>query len=111
MSFTPPPPPPMPGGYPGQGGGYAQPVGSQWATGGNDKATTALILAVVGLFCCTLLEIPAFIFGYQAYKLAEERGGDGRGKAIAAMVLSGVFLVLGALLTLAAVGAMLSSSS
>jgi hypothetical protein len=56
--------------------------------GGNDKATTAIILSVVGFFCCGLLQIPAFILGYQALKLADQRGGDGRGKAIVAIVLS-----------------------
>jgi hypothetical protein len=91
----PPPPGPGPGGFPGQtGGGYVPAAQETWLKGGNDKATTAIILAVVGLMCCGPLQIPAFILGYQAYKLAEERGGDGRGKAITAMVLSGSFLAL-----------------
>lgn len=96
MSF--PPPPPGPGPFvpsPGGGsGGYAQSTGESWIKGGNDKATTAIILACVGLLCCGLLQIPALIFGIQALKLADERGGDGRGKAIVAIALSGTFLAL-----------------
>ena len=41
-----------------------------------------------------VVAVAAFIFGYQAYQLAEERGGDGRGKAITAMAMSGGFLLL-----------------
>lgn len=75
-------------------GGYAQPTGESWLKGGNDKATTAIILACVGLLCCGLLQFPAFYFGLQALKEADRRGGDGRGKAILALVLSGTFLAV-----------------
>lgn len=112
MSSLPPPPPPSPpppGPGPGQGsggymgaGGYAQATGESWLKGGNDKATTAIILAFVGLLCCGLLQFPAFYFGLQALKEADRRGGDGRGKAVLALALSGTFLAVWVLFLVAA---------
>ena len=82
------------GQQPGGPAPYATPASERWYKGGNDKATSAIILALIAPFCCGPLEILALVWGFQALKLADERGGDGRGKAIAAIAISGTLSVI-----------------
>ena len=71
----PPPPPPLP-----------------MAKADDTGATTALILGILSLLCCGLLGPFAIFKGRAALKKAEESGNtiDGRGSAIAAIVLGAI---------------------
>ena len=99
MSYSaPPPPPPGPGPFPGSGpgqfpgirsnggSGYAQPIAGEWQKGSGSKANLALSLAVAGIFC-GVLQVPAIIYGYQAFQMSKELDGLGRNKALVAMFL------------------------
>jgi hypothetical protein len=84
MSYeAPPPPPPPPPGYGQQPGwGYGPPRD-------HPKAQQALIFGILGLVCCGLLAIPAFIIGNNAVKEIDASGGTigGRGMANAGKIL------------------------
>lgn len=75
------------------GGGDQTPV---------DEANTALILGIIGFFCCgVILGIIAIVKGNTALKIIErEPQRPGRGKAIAGIVLGIIDLVLHLLVTL-----------
>src|ERR1700760_3941683 len=81
------------GGYGGQPGGYGSPPPQP--AGSSGKATAALVLGIVGLFCfiCSIL---ALVFGYQARGEIDRSGGmiGGRGMAQAGIILGYVTLVL-----------------
>lgn len=72
------------------------------------QATTAVVLSVLGLFCCITAPIGAYI-GYREKEAidAGRRDPANRGKAVAALVIGLILFVLTAgslLLVLAAVG-------
>ncbi|MFD3596110.1 DUF4190 domain-containing protein [Nocardia sp. NPDC058640] len=73
--------PPAYGGYPGAGyqpyGQYPQPQGT------NGLAIGALIASLVGPFTCGLGSIVGIILGVLGVNQIKERGGEGRGLAVA----------------------------
>lgn len=84
-------------------------------TGGgpSSKATTALVLGILGLICCGLLGIPAIIIGKQEMASIDQGLApvEGRGLAQAGFILGIVSLVLwavGMLMWIAAFGSMWS---
>lgn len=70
-------------------------------TGGgpSSKATTALVLGILGLLCCGLLGIPAIIIGKQEMESIDQGLApvEGRGLAQAGFILGIVSLVLWAI--------------
>lgn len=93
---TPPPPPPPPMGPPP---GY-QPYGASGNPTNHSKATTALVLGIVGLLCFAPLGILAIVFGIQAKNDIDANPGlyKNRGMAQAGFVLGIVGLALWAFL-------------
>lgn len=71
MSYDAPPPPPPSGGSPEYGGQYG---------GGppqdHPRATTILVLGILGLVCCSPLGIVAWVMGNNAEKEIEASGGQ-----------------------------------
>ncbi len=105
-----PPTPPYGGGQPPYGGGQPPYGGGQPPYGGGQppygapppdhpKATTALVLGIIGIACCSPFGIAAAIVGNNAMKEIDASGGaqGGRGRAQAGKILgiiAMVFLVL-----------------
>lgn len=85
MSYQPPPP------------GYGQPqqYGGQ-PPQDHPRATTAMVLGILGLVCCTPLAIPAFILGRNAEREIKASPGRyaGEGKATAGKILGIIGIVL-----------------
>jgi hypothetical protein len=112
-SAAPPPaaPPPPPSysqpGYPQAG--YA--VAAQTSS----KATTAMVLGIVGLVVCSLVGIAALVIGNQAKQEIDASGGQlgGRGQAVAGIIMGWVAIGLMAvgLLALVAFGLLAAVSS
>jgi hypothetical protein len=118
-AHTPPPaampvaPPPPAGAYPtAYPGGYVRQSSS--------KATTAMVLGIVGLVVCQLVGIAAIIVGNDAKREIDASGGqlDGRGMAVAGVVMGWVavgllalVLIIFALLFVAAVVSSPSSTT
>ncbi len=78
----------------------------------SSKATTALILGIVGLVVCSLVGIAALVVGNQAKQEIDASGGqlEGRGLAVAGIVMGWIAiglmiigLVIGALVLVASV--------
>ena len=96
MSDVPPPPPPPmtpPPGYQAYGvpGANPQPL---------KKATTAMVLGIIGLFCIPFVfSVLALVLGLQARAEIDRSGGAyrNRGMATAGIVLGIIGLVFGAL--------------
>lgn len=90
------PPPPPGGGYPGgefPGGSPAQPVS-------NSKATAAMVVGIISLFCCgVVLGVVAIALGVLARNEIEASGGTQTG---AGLGLAGI--ILGALGVLSGIG-------
>jgi len=74
--------------------------------GANGPATAALVVGIVALvFCFTVVGgIAAVVLGFLGLARARQRGGAGRGRAVAGLVLGLISVVLG-VLTWLAVGA------
>lgn len=94
MSYNAPPPPPPPGYGQQPGYGYGPPPQD------HPKAQLALIFGILGVVCCGVFSIPAFIIGNNAVKEIDASGGmiGGRGMANAGKILGiigMVFLALG----------------
>lgn len=81
-------------------------------TGGgpSSRATTALVLGILGLLCCGLLGIPAIIVGKQEMSSIDQGLApvEGRGLAQAGYILGIVSLVLWAIGMLAWIAAFIS---
>lgn len=92
------PPLPQPGyggGYPPAGGyhpygGYPQPQGT------NGLAIGSLVSSLIGL-CTCLGSIVGIILGVMALNQIKERGGEGRGMALAGIWIGAITVVLGIL--------------
>jgi len=72
----------------------------------NGKATAALVLGICGLLLCPLvLSVVALVLGYQARTEIDQSGGtqDGRGLAVAGIVLGWIGVVFAALVVLAVI--------
>jgi hypothetical protein len=81
--------PPQPGGY-----GYQPYPGYQPPdTGNNGMAIAALVLSLVGLLCCPA-GIAGIVCGFTALNQIKQRGGKGRGMALAGIIIGSVGLVL-----------------
>ena len=94
MSYDAPPPPP-PGGW-----GYgAPPPPYGMPPQDHPKAQTAMILGILGLVCCSVLAIPAYIIGNNAVREIDASGGQigGRGMANAGKIMGIIGMVLLAL--------------
>ncbi len=112
MSYPPPPPgsgdqpydPNQQGGY-GQPGGYGQappPGGYGQQTQDHPKATTSMILGIVGIVCCSFAAPFAWVTGKKTVNEIDASGGrlGGRGQAQAGYILGivgTVLLILGVL--------------
>ncbi len=108
----PPPPGYAPPGVGGQPGAYAQPgygyPGGAYPPRGfpqrnNSKATTALILGILGLVLCQILSIFAIIVGKEAEREIRYSGGTqgGEGLATAGRVLGWIGVVMFVIVVLA----------
>lgn len=93
---VPPPPPPPPPGY-----GYPQPApaptptptpGSSMRT--NGFAIAALVLGCVGAFTCGIGSILAVIFGFIGRSQIAARGEQGKGMALAGIILGFVGIAI-----------------
>lgn len=94
-----PPPPPPPNPWQAPPPAYGQP-GVPVGSATNQKATWALILGILGPFCCGIFTaIPALILGIVARKEIDASGGSqtGRGMAIAGIILGIVGIVVSVL--------------
>ncbi|MFJ2029479.1 DUF4190 domain-containing protein [Streptosporangium sp. NPDC087985] len=100
--------PPQGGGY-GSSGGYGPPPGGgydpyghgvQPPRGNNGMAIAALIMGIAGLFVCGITSIVGIVLGHVSLGQIRRTGEEGRGLAIAGLVLSyfGVACWLAALL-------------
>ncbi|WP_109506349.1 DUF4190 domain-containing protein [Nocardioides speluncae] len=80
----------QPPGYGAPGYGQGQPMGD------HPKAQTAMILGILGLVCCGLLGIPAYIIGNNTVKEIDASGGQygGRGMANAGKICGLIAIVL-----------------
>ena len=83
MSYDAPPPPP-PGGW-----GYGAPPPYGMPPRDHPKAQTAMILGILGLVCCGVLAIPAYVIGNNAVREIDASGGQlgGRGMANAGKIM------------------------
>jgi hypothetical protein len=63
------------------------------------KAQTAMILGILGLVCCSILAIPAYVIGNNAVNEIDASGGQlgGRGMANAGKIMGIIGMVLLAL--------------
>ena len=89
------------GGIPPQGAATANPYGQQFAR--ESKATLALILSIVGFFCCGIILGPVAIFlGKQEMDAIDQGLTDPseRGKAKAAFIIGIIVTVLAVLATI-----------
>ena len=94
MTTPPPPQPPRQSVPPPSGAG--RPLGET-----NMKATVALVLGIISLFCLGLVAgIPALIIGYLAYTQADALGGLGKNKALAGMIMGGIGTLWGLFIVL-----------
>ncbi|MHB1138048.1 MAG: hypothetical protein ACYC2O_03770 [Microthrixaceae bacterium] len=75
----------------------------------NPAATAALWLGIGTLVCGGVLSPFALGFGLKGYKVANQLGGEGRGKALFGAIVGGVVLAAIVVLMLSAV--LLSASS
>ncbi|MGJ6966445.1 DUF4190 domain-containing protein [Streptosporangium sp. G11] len=103
------------GGYGPPGGGY-DPYGGYGAPpprGNNGMAIAALIMGIAGLFICGLTSIVGVVLGHISLGQIKRTGEEGRGMAIAGLVLSyfGILCWLAVLAWLVAVGAIVGSAS
>ncbi|AWS42129.1 DUF4190 domain-containing protein [Streptosporangium sp. 'caverna'] len=116
--------PPQGGGYDSSGGygsgGYGTPPGGHDPYGGygygappprgnNGMAIAALVMGIAGLFACGITSIVGAVLGHISLSQIKRTGEEGRGMAIAGLVLSyfGIacwVLVLGGLLFLGIIG-------
>lgn len=98
-----PPPPPGPPGYGGHPGGYGtpyDPYGPPVPMGTNNLATASLVTSIIGallsLFCCLggFLPVVAIVLGIAALNQIRQTNQQGRGLAIAGIVIGAVTVVL-----------------
>jgi hypothetical protein len=82
--------PPSGGGYPPAPGGYGQPRQN------HPRATTALVLGIVGLVCCSIAAPFAWAIGKKAVREIDASPGqyDGRGSAQAGYILGVIGTIL-----------------
>jgi Domain of unknown function (DUF4190) len=89
-------PPPPAGGYPPPpppGGGYYPPSP---AAGTNGMAIASLVCSLIG-WLCGLGPILGVIFGFVALNQIKQSGQEGRGLALAGIVISIATIVIGAI--------------
>ena len=94
------PPQPGYGAYPPQQGGYGY---QQQSTGTNGMAIASLACSIVGV-CCGIGPILGLIFGFIALNQIKQTGQDGRGIALAGIIVGAimtVFIVIFAILRFA----------
>ncbi|WP_326638422.1 DUF4190 domain-containing protein [Streptosporangium sp. NBC_01755] len=111
-----------PGGY-GSSGGYGPPPGGGYDAyggygappprGNNGMAIAALIMGIAGLFLCGLTSIVGVVLGHISLGQIKRTGEEGRGMAVAGLVLSyfGIACWLAVLAWLVVVGALVGSAS
>jgi Domain of unknown function (DUF4190) len=86
-------PPPPPGSYPYPQGGYPPQLPRT-----NGYAIASMVLGILGSTTCLIGAILALVFGYKARREIDASGGQqqGRGMAIAGIVLGWVWIGLAA---------------
>jgi hypothetical protein len=88
-----PPPPPQygapPAGYPSYGGAYSAPAGT------NGMAIASLVSSVAGIACCGIGAIVGLVLGIVALNQIKQTNQDGRGLAIAGIVIGGIGIAAG----------------
>ncbi|MGW4411978.1 DUF4190 domain-containing protein [Nonomuraea sp. NPDC004702] len=62
--------------------------------GSSGKATAALVLGILSLVVCGILSIVAIVVGHSAINEIDQQGLEGRGLAMAGLVLGYAALVL-----------------
>lgn len=87
----PPPPPPQGGGYPPPASGYS----GATAMGTNGFAIASLVCSLVGWLCGGILSIIGIVLGVVALNQIKQTGQQGRGLALAGIIVGAVSLVLG----------------
>jgi hypothetical protein len=107
-----PPPPPAPAAY----GQPAAATPYQMPRQSSGKATTAMVLGIVGLVACGIAGIVAIVLGNQAKNEIDASGGqlEGRGMALAGIIMGWIavgIMVLGVAIFLLIVIVGASSSS
>jgi Domain of unknown function (DUF4190) len=85
-----PPPPPPGGGYSGYPGGYPAPP----AAGTNGMAIASLVCSLVG-WLCGLGPILGVVFGVIALNQIKQSGQEGRGLALAGVIIGTATIVIG----------------
>ncbi len=86
--------PPPPGQQPPHGQPYGQPQGAQ-KDPVQATATRALIISVIAIpLCCAPVGVVGAVFGVKAMKMAKERGSPSPGRAVAAVILGGLSVVI-----------------
>lgn len=95
-SYPPPPPggygynPPMPPSY-----GYPPPIGGYPVQQGtNGMAIAALVCSLAGPFVCGVTTILGLIFGFIGLNQIKSSGQQGRGMAIAGIIISALSIVV-----------------
>ncbi len=111
MTEYPPPPPPPPGGYPPAGGypgpgGYPPPAGGYPSPGGypppgyppstgtNGLAIASLVCSLLGLACYGFTALVGIVLGVIALNQVKQTGQQGRGMALAGIIIGGVVIAL-----------------
>ncbi|MFA5710309.1 DUF4190 domain-containing protein, partial [Mycolicibacterium sp.] len=98
-----PPPPPGPPGYGAYPGGYGapyDPYGPPVPMGTNNLATASLVTSIIGallsLFCCLggFLPVVGIVLGIAALNQIRQTHQQGRGMAIAGIVIGAITVVL-----------------
>jgi hypothetical protein len=97
--YPPPYPPQYPGQYPGQFGDPYDPYRLTAPAGTNGKAIGALVASLIGLPLCTCFipSLVGIVLGFITLTETKRTGQQGRGMALAAVIIGLVTLILGAL--------------
>lgn len=85
------------GGYP-PAGGYPPPMGGfpppPMASRTNPMAIASLVCSIAGLFTCAVSSIVGLILGFVAMNQIKQSGEEGRGMALAGVIIGGAVLAL-----------------
>lgn len=76
--------------------GYGAPMGTDpmAVEKADKKATQALVLSIVGFFCCGIVAIAGIVLGFQSKKELEAAGRKDTGKSMAAIIIGAIGLLV-----------------
>lgn len=107
VTYEPPSYPPPPGGYgyqPQPGFGYPPPMGGYpTQQGTNGMAIASLVCSVIGPFVCGVATVLGLVFGFIGLHQIRTSGQQGRGMAIAGIIISALTVVAGVIIVIALV--------